>query len=458
MNTNELGGERDIIITSTDSATKNLSYGEDSGGKAKGKSGASFYTENARSMYEMVKELKQYASECGRNDNIQKMLEELAPTTLLNSRYWPPVIGWTGVDTSTAMDDSFCLPLPVGQRLRISNENCYREFTGKRKGGVEGYPIFSTYSKNQRGHMKKRNKTLGVNAETIKHDIYKFLNDPMLHYKLYPNFRNQLWATYMGFCEFDILTRLWNDNKKAVKDKMYRDDQLTEYVVKCFINELSVIDDWKFQKPPVDLFGDDEKNIKCIQQILRGYAIVTFMMLTQERVLRVPSPVEFEFGKFRFPTRGLRKTNDPEDCFDILDMSFFSMAVEKGLLSLTGFKSLMFEFIGRRIRSYSDGEPEPSCRIHGDMLVYDYLGECKEGDDYEVSEKVYSYYKRKFNSNEDKFGLFAGDLFWHEPDQIAREVGLKSFYRLAEDYRAEMSNKVLNFQQFKKAKMTTAEV
>lgn len=426
--------------------------GSKSSNKSKSKSSSSaFYVENAKTMYEAVKELKKHAGDCGKKDDVQKMLEQLAPTTLLNSKVqcWPPASGWVPSDASYAMEDTFSSPLTPGKRLWISNQNCYKKFTSGRKDGVEGYPIFSTYSKIQREQMKATNKKVRIDPETIRHDLYKFLHDPILNYRLYSNIRNHLWANYMGFCEFDILTRLWHGNKKILKERMYKDDLLTEYVVKCFLNELNIIDDWTFGKPVVDMFGDEEKNIKCIQQMLRGHVTSAFMIITQVPIDRVPPPVEFEFGKFRFPIRGLSKT-EPKELCDIYDLSFFSMSVEKGLLSLSGFKQLMFDCIGTRIRSYTDGEAKPSCRIYGDMLVYEYLGESTEGDDYEVSEKIYNYYRKKFNSIENKYGLFGGDLFCYEPDRIANEVGLKSFYKLAEDYRRELSNKVLNFQQYKK--------
>lgn len=474
MNTNDEVEQCDTNINSKDSPKKaidkkvnpikeDLKRTSGGGSTTKSKSSGSstsFYAQNAKTMYEMIKELKQQAGECGKNDDIKKMLEELAPTTLLisNVHYWPPRYAWSVID---AMDASFASSLEGCQRLRISNENCYKKFTSGRRGGVEGYPIFSTYSEKQRGHMKKINKKVGIDDEAIKSDLYRFLFDSVLNYKLYSNVRNQLWAYYMGFCEFDILTRLWNDDKINLKKQFYQDDKMREYAVKCYLNELRVIDDWSFDKDPVDFFGNEDKSLRCIQQILRGHATAIFILVSQPKVKRIPTPVEFVFGKFRFPTHGLKDGKSAEGFTDINDLGLISLCVEYGLLSINGLQNVMFDYIGKRIKSYVDGELISQCRFSGDVLVYEYLGEAKSGPDFEISEKVYKFYLDQFKPGTDKYGVWV-DLAWcYSPHKIAREVGIENFFqqakRLQKLDRPKTIKEIIKMN-LEKDKMTTAEV
>lgn len=402
-----------------------------------------FYAQNAKSIYETILELKTFGSVSGKKDYVQMMLEDLAPTTLYKrpNQGWI-TFGWDNVDSSYAMEDSFSAPLGRSQRLRISNENCYKVFTTGRKGGVEGYPIFSTYSKKQRGAMNKMNKKVGLPLESIKLEMYRYLRNPVLHHRSYQNIRDHIWANYMGFCQFDLLTRLWRTNKSELKSKFYEDMEVQEYAIKCYLNELRIIDDWKFDKDIVDLFNDEDKSLKAIQQILRGYATSVFILISQPRVKRIPPPVEFEFGKFRFPTYGLKENltidgvvrqKDPGDFTDINDLALFSISVELGILSLEGLKNILFDYIGERISSYTDGINNSNFRPPGDMIVYEYMGSCEDGIDFDTWEKIANYYISK---DTEFFGGptdFCGCLL--TPERIHKEVGLKTFYRIAEDLR-----------------------
>ena len=407
---------------------------------------AVFYAENAKTTFDVIRELRKKAGVDGKMDKVQQELEYLAPRTLFRDqpKDWMSK-GFPDDISSLIAGDSLPTPLSVGQRLRIAKYRPVAAYTSRREGGVEGYPVFSTYSETQMAKMADMQKKVGLRVSNISRQFNTFLNNPILYHKRYESVREQVWANYMAFSEFDNLSRLRIEAGIEIRNLFYKDKNVRDYVTKCFINELRVIDSWLFKKDPIKLALDPKDSKKLIKQILRGNAIKNFIFVSQPRSFRSPEPVEFSMGLFRFPLAGFGRATEPSQYIDINDLAGLSIWVLEGILSYTGFT----EIVEKLIDSVTGAESVvPEWRMPPDLLVQDYFMETKNVADLKNFLKIQEHFSKKLS------GLGLNDECMRDrikclsdmtnPQEICKEIDFTSFYGLAWELKKSKSPKNKN--------------
>lgn len=409
---------------------------------------AVFYAENAKTTFDVIRELRNKAGVDGKMDNVQQEIEYLAPRTLFRDRPTDWLSKGLPDDISSLIaGDALPSPLTVGQRLRIAKFRPVAAYTSKREGGVEGYPVFSTYSDIQIAKMVDIQKKVGLPTSKISKQFNRFLSNPILNFKLYENVREHIWANYMAFSEFDSLSCLRKEAGVEIRALFYKDNRVRDYVTKCFINELRVIDSWLFKKDPIWLALDPNESKRLIKQILRGCAIKDFIFVSQPRGQQIPPPVEFSMGLFRFPLTGIRRAMEPHQFADINDLSGLSLWVGKGILSHSGFT----EIVQKLIDSVTGSETVVlEWRMPPDLLVQDYFMETKNVSDLKNFLKVQKHFSKKlkgFELNDDCMRERIKCLSdMTNPMEIYKEMEFKSFYELAWDLKKSKSLKNKNLE------------
>lgn len=158
-------------------------YDEKNSAESASSKEAAFYAENAKTTFDVIRELRIKTGVVGKMDKVQQELEYLAPRTLFRDqpKDWMSK-GFPDDISSLIAGDSLPLPLAVGQRLRIAKYRTVAAYTSRREGGVEGYPVFSTYSEIQKTKMADLQKRVGLRVDNISKQFKSFLENPILHH------------------------------------------------------------------------------------------------------------------------------------------------------------------------------------------------------------------------------------------------------------------------------------
>lgn len=320
----------------------------------------SFVAKNAKTFFDDIKTFNTLASEEG-NIHLLRTLDMYFPTTFFTLPDW-------------ANDDSYMDLYSahlLSQRLSTSRLKTSRlSVARKREDGIEGSPIFSTFSKEQIKFLSSLNRQFTLNHHKIFRPYFRYLKNPVLNHKCYKPFRDQLWAYYVAFSPCDTLTRFWAEHGRCLVEQFEVSPIVREYILRIYKNELRLINQWEFDKEPIIIPKQDrEQSKKTIQQVLTGYATAIMILISQKRFRSIPSPAEFRFGKFQYPTQGFQDATEGQEFGDIYELSQYSEALRLGVIDLKDLSNLVFNCVSRRLFAYRDGELISSLKESGEIQI-----------------------------------------------------------------------------------------
>lgn len=325
--------------------------------------------ENAVHLLGSIKLIKHRALKANEHQLIAR-LDELLPTK--------PILLAKPIDNSN----------PKWMKIGFPTFNSsYRHIRGQRDStdkdqrsgrGAAGLGCSVTFPTPQQTAAQKRFK---LDSKKMNSWFSEFKSDPTKSGQRYFALRNELWAYFIAFYGSDTLTHLWYADSQSLMDAYKtREPQTVKNIRSAYFQELKMIDyGYPFRMKPADLEISDE-DLKCI---LRGYATSRMIILETDRAVPFLPIVEFEIGRFRYPTLGFKTIEDYFDekgnrhfsASEIHDLGNLDTRFLKNEVSLGAVVYVLSKLIERKKNEMTEGLFRSEFREPVDALFIEYYDE-----------------------------------------------------------------------------------